>query len=186
MRLNHCLQYQTTRCVSYTMYSIICDEQCVLYVYTIHGGTTVNGRIVQGSVDNVFRFTTFCVQFVCYVSQFVLTLLPEPRYANRRYTLLQDDGNEVWVLCLCVCVCVLHTYVCVSCECVSVCQSVCLWMCEPFVSLSLYLCRENRVQNWRQHFSLRSPGGGSMGIHYVHTYMYVVYVHLRPTQFYST
>ena len=50
---------------------------------------------VQGEVDDVFRFTTFCVQFVCYLALFVLNLIPEPHSISAAYTLLQDDITEV-------------------------------------------------------------------------------------------
>ena len=50
---------------------------------------------VQGGVNDVFRFTTFCVQFVCYVALFVLNLIPEPRSVSAAYALLQDDVTEV-------------------------------------------------------------------------------------------
>ena len=43
----------------------------------------------------MFRFTTFCVQFVCYVALFVLNLIPEPRSVSAAYALLQDDVTDV-------------------------------------------------------------------------------------------
>ena len=51
--------------------------------------------LAQGSVEDVFRFTTFCLEFVCYIALFLLTLFPEPRSNRNTYTLLQDDINEV-------------------------------------------------------------------------------------------
>ena len=50
---------------------------------------------VQGSIEDVFRFATFCVQFASYVGLFVLTVFPEPRSARATYTLLPDDIDEV-------------------------------------------------------------------------------------------
>lgn len=55
-------------------------------------------NIVQGSVEDVFRFTTFCVQFAGYVGLFVLTLLPEPHSRRASYTLLYDDHDQVGIL----------------------------------------------------------------------------------------
>ena len=55
-------------------------------------------NIVQGSIKDVFRFTTFCVQFAGYVGLFVLTLLPEPHSRRASYTLLYDDNDQVGTL----------------------------------------------------------------------------------------
>ena len=50
---------------------------------------------VQGSIDDVFRFSTFCVEFVCYVALLLMNLLPEPRSTVTAYSILQDDVTEV-------------------------------------------------------------------------------------------
>ncbi|CAI8020809.1 Multidrug resistance-associated protein 1 [Geodia barretti] len=48
----------------------------------------------KGSVKDVFRFTTFCVQFASYVGLFVLTLLPEHHSRRHSYTLLHDGIDQ--------------------------------------------------------------------------------------------
>ena len=50
---------------------------------------------MQESMEDVFRFTTFCVQFICYISLFVMNLFPEPRATRRAYSILTDDITEV-------------------------------------------------------------------------------------------
>ena len=61
----------------------------VVYVYPCCHSVS----LPQGKVVDVFRFTTFCVQYIGFLVEFVLAFVPDPKPQRGYYHLLDD--NEV-------------------------------------------------------------------------------------------